>query len=107
VSETSYDVKVWKIETYRGSRTTSYRVRWLVAGRMHRETLRTAALADAFRSELVQAARRGEAFGIESGRPVSMERAERQVSWFDFAREYAVMKCRTWRRTRGATPHGR
>ena len=53
MSETSYDVKVWKIETYRGSRTTSYRVRWVVAGRPHRETFRTSALADAFRSELV------------------------------------------------------
>lgn len=92
MSETSYNVKVWRIETYRGSRTTSYRVRWVVAGRPHRETFRTSALADAFRSELVQAARRGEAFGIESGRPVSLERAERQVSWFDFAREYAAMK---------------
>jgi integrase len=49
-------------------------------------------LAEAFRSELVTAARRGEAFGVESGRPVSMQRAERQVSWFDFVREYAQVK---------------
>jgi integrase len=92
VTETSYDVKVWKIETYRGSRTTSHRVRWFVADRPHRETFRTLALADAFRSELVQAARRGEAFVIETGRPVSMERAEREVNWLVFAREYAAMK---------------
>ena len=92
MSDTSYDVKVWKIETYRGSRTSSYRVRWMVAGRPHRETFRTSAMADAFRSDLVQAARRGEAFGIESGRPVSMQRAEREICWFDFAREYASMK---------------
>jgi hypothetical protein len=49
-------------------------------------------MADAFRSELVTAARRGEAFGIESGRPVSMERAQRRVSWLAFAREYVTMK---------------
>ena len=90
--ETSYDVRIWKMEVYRGTRTTSHRVRWSVAGRRWRETFKTAALAEAFRSELVTAARRGEAFGVESGRPVSMERAQRRVSWFDFAREYAVMK---------------
>jgi integrase len=92
VTATSYDVKVWKIETYRGSRATSYRVRWSVAGRQWRESFRTLALADAFRSELVKAARRGEAFVVETGRPVSMERAAREVNWLVFAREYAAMK---------------
>lgn len=91
-TETSYDVKVWKLETYRGTRTTSYRVRWSVAGKQWRRSFRTAALADAFRSDLVQAARRGEAFAVESGWPISMVRAERQVSWLAFAREYAAMK---------------
>lgn len=90
--DTSYDVKVWKIDVYRGARTTSYRVRWSVAGRRWRESFRTMALADAFRSDLVQAARRGEAFVIETGRPMSMARAEREVNWLMFAREYAAMK---------------
>ncbi len=90
--ETSYDVRVWKVEIYSGARTTSYTVKWSVAGRRFREPFKTAALADAFRSELVTASRKGEAFGIESGRPVSMERAQRRVSWLAFAREYAVMK---------------
>ena len=74
--ETSYDVRIWKIEIYSGRAdddATRCAGRW-PAGRGS-ETFRTAALADAFRSELVQAARRGEAFGVESGRPVSMERA--------------------------------
>ena len=35
--ETSYDVKVWKIDVYNGARTTSYRVRWVVAGRRWHE----------------------------------------------------------------------
>jgi site-specific recombinase XerD len=90
--ETSYDVKVWKFEVYAGTRTTSYRVRWSVAGRRWHESFRTHALADAFRSELLRAARRGEAFLVETGRPTSMDRAERQRSWLAFAKEYAAMK---------------
>ena len=73
--DTSYDVRIWKTEVYEGARRTSHTVRWSVAGRPWRQTFKTAALADAFRSELVTASRKGEAFGIESGRPVSMERA--------------------------------
>ena len=92
MTETSYDVRIWKTEVYEGARRTSHTVRWSVTGRPWRQTFKTAALADAFRSELVTAARRGEAFGVESGRPISMERAQRRVSWLAFAREYAVMK---------------
>src|SRR5690348_2067976 len=90
--ETSYDVRVWKIESYQGTRTTTYRVRWSVAGRKWREPFRTHALADAFRSELLRAARRGEAFVVETGRPMSIDRVERQVNWLTFACEYASMK---------------
>jgi integrase len=92
VTETSYDVRIWKVEVYTGARTTSHTVKWSVAGRRWREPFKTSALADAFRSELVTASRRGEAFVVESGRPLSMERAQRRVSWFDFARDYAAMK---------------
>jgi len=90
--ETSFDVKVWKIDTVVGTRSTSYKVRWSVAGRRWKSSLRSMALADAFRSQLVQAARRGEAFVVETGRPVSMARAEAEVNWLVFAREYAAMK---------------
>lgn len=90
--ETSYDVKVWKIETYRGARTISYRVRWTVAGHRRGESFLTMPLADAFRSDLVRAARQGEAFVVETGRPVSMDRAERKVNWVVFARQYVAMK---------------
>lgn len=31
--ETTYDVKVYKILTYKGARKTTYTVRWAVAGR--------------------------------------------------------------------------
>jgi hypothetical protein len=90
--EASYDVRIWKTEVYAGARTSTHTVRWAVAGRSWREPLKTAALADAFRSELVTAARRGEAFDVETGRPVSMQRAARRVSWLAFAQEYAAMK---------------
>ena len=56
--ETSYDVRIWKVEVYRGTRRTSYTVRWSVAGKPRGQTFKTAALADAFRSDLVAAARR-------------------------------------------------
>jgi site-specific recombinase XerD len=92
MTETSYDVRIWKVEVYEGARLTSHRVRWAVAGRRWRETFRTASHADAFRSELVRAARRGEAFVVDTGRPASMARAEREVTWLVFAREYAAMK---------------
>lgn len=90
--ETSYDVRIWKTEVYSGQRRSTHTVRWSVAGRSWRQPHKTAALADAFRSDLVSASRRGEAFVVETGRPVSMERAERRVGWLPFAREYVAMK---------------
>lgn len=90
--EASYDVRIWKTEVYSGARTSTHTVRWIVGGRSWREPFKTAALAEAFRSELLRAARRGEAFDIESGRPASMQRAARRVSWLTFAQEYVVMK---------------
>lgn len=90
--ETSYDVRIWKTEVYSGARTTTHTVRWTVAGKPWREPFKTAAHADAFRSDLVSAARRGEAFVIDSGRPVSIDREDRQVLWLTLTRDYVVMK---------------
>jgi hypothetical protein len=56
--DTSFDVRIWTTEVYKGSRTTTYTVRWKVGQRARKETFKTAALADAFRSALVTAARR-------------------------------------------------
>lgn len=90
--DTSYDVRIWKIEIYSGARTTTHTVKWSVAGQRWREPYKTAAHADAFRSELVSAARRGEAFSVDTGRPQSMERAQRRVAWLPFAQDYVAMK---------------
>jgi integrase len=90
--DTTYDVRIWKTDVYKGARTTTYKVRWAVAGRPWKRPFKTDALADAFRSELVTAARRGEAFDVESGIPVSMLRAGRDVGWLDFAMQYVDAK---------------
>lgn len=90
--ESSYDVRIWKTEVRVGSRTSSHTVRWSVAGVPRKRPFRTAALADAFRSELVTAARRGEAFDVDSGEPASAIRAQRQVTVLAFAEQYAAMK---------------
>lgn len=90
--ETSYDVRIWKTEVYSGARKSTYTVRWAVAGRRWKRSHATRALADAFRSELTTASRKGEAFVIESGLPVSKQRAEQDVTWFAFAQQYTAMK---------------
>ena len=91
--QTTFDVRVWSVERYVGKRATSYRVTWFVAGRRWKSVFRTAAAADSFRSELVAAQRKGEAFDIESGRPVSTIRGSvSRLTWYDFACRYIDMK---------------
>ncbi|MEU6004481.1 hypothetical protein [Streptomyces sp. NPDC047453] len=69
--ETTYDVKIYKILTYKGARKSTYTVRWMVAGKRWREPFGTVALAEGFRSELITATGKGEAFVIATGLPVS------------------------------------
>ena len=83
---TTYDVRIWKTEQHHGPRGTTYKVRWAVAGKRLKKAFRTNALAASFRSDLVSAQRKGEAFTAEAGLPVSMARRESETSWFDFAR---------------------
>ncbi|GAA3078932.1 hypothetical protein GCM10017600_05650 [Streptosporangium carneum] len=54
--------------------------------------MRTKALAESFLSDLRQAAKRGEAFGPETGLPVSMTKVKNAVTWFAFAWAYVDMK---------------
>ncbi|MEU7528982.1 tyrosine-type recombinase/integrase [Saccharothrix sp. NPDC042600] len=97
---TTYDVRVYKTETYQGKKTTTHYVRWKVAGKLHREGFRTAALADSFRSDLVAASRRGEAFDITSGLPVTMRREAQTMSWYELACAFVDMK---WPRAAATT----
>jgi hypothetical protein len=71
---------------------TTYKVRWAVAGQRRKKAFRTKAFADSFRSEFVSAQRKGEAFAVKTGLPVSTARREHEMSWFDFARMYVDSK---------------
>ncbi|MFK4108297.1 tyrosine-type recombinase/integrase [Streptomyces sp. NPDC002176] len=87
-TETTYDVKVYKILTYKGARKTTHTVRWVVAGKRWREPFGTVALAEGFRSELISATGKGEAFVIATGLPVSHRSKSAAMSWYKFAVEY-------------------
>jgi integrase len=83
----SYDVRFWKVAVKKG-RKRPYVLRWVVGGKVHPKSFTTLELADSFKSELIQAARRGEAFDIDNGLPESMIRAALSVTWYQHARDY-------------------
>lgn len=85
---TSYDIRFWAIRGYRGTRTRSYQVRWVVSGRTFSRGFRTRALAESFLAELKVAAGRGEAFDTGEGLPVGLLRSVRDLNWYDFACKY-------------------
>lgn len=88
--DTTYDVRVYKTEVYRGARVSSYRVRWKTGGQDWRRSFRNAGQADVFRAELLAAARKGEAFNVATGEPVAWQRDEPGMSWYDFEVEGRV-----------------
>src|SRR5262245_3595849 len=88
----TYDARVYKTQVYQGRRTTTYYVRWRTDHRDWREPFRNSAQADSFRSALLSAARSGEAFDMETGKPASWGRDSSNVSWYDFACAYVDMK---------------
>ncbi|HEY0641298.1 MAG TPA: integrase [Pseudonocardiaceae bacterium] len=85
---------MWAIESRKGKRATTYQVVWRVAGRRFKKAFKTHALAESFRATLISGARTGEAFDTDHGLPLSELRAQRMVSWFDFACQYVDMKWR-------------
>src|SRR5438552_8868240 len=89
---TTFNVRVYRTEVYKGSEVTTYKVRWKVGGRLWKEGFRTVAQADSFRSALLTAARKGEAFSLVTGRPVTWERAKAETTWYEFACRYVDMK---------------
>jgi hypothetical protein len=90
--EISYDERVYRTEVYKGSEVTTYRVRWKAGGKLWTEGFRTAAQADSFRSALLTAARKGEAFSLATGRPTAWERKKAETAWYEFACRYVDMK---------------
>jgi integrase len=86
-------VRVRKIQINAlANRRKSYTVRWVVASRPTSRTFATRALADHFRSDLMQALNRGEAFDLATGLPDSMLPATEAMTWLSFARRYIDMK---------------
>ena len=83
--ETTFDVRIHQTEVYNGAKTTTYWVRWRVAGQRFKEPFKQKALADSFLSALTSAARKGEAFVVASGRPVSMHRDTREMTCYELA----------------------
>ena len=95
---TTFDVRIYKTEVYKGTRVTTYYVRWQVNGQRRKEPFRTVAQADSFRSEFLTAARKGEAFSTKTGRPVSWQHGEPEqpdepgLSWYEFVCSYTAVK---------------
>src|ERR1022692_1001552 len=89
---TTRDVRrPWKIGKA-NSKTRPYMVRWVVAGDVFTLTFATFALADGFRSDLMQAMGKGEAFDIATGLPESVLRIKVARTWFDFCKAYVVVR---------------
>jgi len=89
---TTYDVRVYRSDAYKGVTVTSYRVRWKVGSRMWSQYFRNGALADSFRSSLLTAARKGQPFSLSTGRPLSWESDKPAVSWYALTLDYAAAK---------------
>ncbi|MEO3869574.1 tyrosine-type recombinase/integrase [Nonomuraea sp. B12E4] len=90
--ETSYNVRIWKTDIYKGAKVTTYTVRWRVGEKPFKEPFRGKTQADNFKAELTVAANRGEAFSVEDGRPISWRRDEQALSWFTFTCAYTDTK---------------
>src|SRR5215467_6776016 len=89
---TTYDARVYQTEVYKGSKVTTYWVRWKVGRKLWKQAFRTAAQADSFRSVLLTVACKGEAFSLATGRPTAWEREKAEITWYEFACTYVDMK---------------
>lgn len=88
----SYDVRIWGLRV-RKDRRMAYQVRWRVGNSpVSHKSFATRGLADGFRSELIQATRRGEAFDIDTGLPQSHRRKQGAITWYEHALDYIDMK---------------
>jgi integrase len=100
----SYNVRIYKTDVWKsrkeGGRNT-YWVRWKVGKNPpFKQPFKAAALAESFRSSLLSAASRGEAFRCDDGLPVSSGRVHLDVNWYEFACAFVDMK---WRRSAATT----
>lgn len=87
----TFQVRFWEIQFKKGRRRP-YGVRWITAGREHSEWFANKAQASSRRSELMTAARAGEAFDIETGLPESELRKRNSLSLLEFAQSHVDLK---------------
>jgi integrase len=90
--ESSFNVRVWKVDKRPRASGTSYRLRWAVADKRHTRTFATAALADSERAALLSAARRGEAFDVETGLPLARVPDDRNTTWWEWSQQFVDAK---------------
>ncbi|MFD3940066.1 tyrosine-type recombinase/integrase [Streptomyces sp. NPDC058611] len=90
MTDWSYTVKMWAIRKrpYR----KPYQLRWQVGIRPHSESFLTLGLAESRRAQLITAARAGEPFDVDSGLPRSLIQREKDIPWYEHARNYVEMK---------------
>ncbi len=69
-------VKIWAVRQKKGRQRPTFEIRWVTDNEPHSRSRRTKALAEAFRADLIQAAKRGEEFDVTTGLPASMTQAE-------------------------------
>jgi hypothetical protein len=74
----TYSVRIWKTETYKGVKVTTYKVRWKTGTKRWKRPFRAKAQAASFEAELRSAASRGEAFDTTTGQPISWGQGRRQ-----------------------------
>ncbi|YCK34214.1 tyrosine-type recombinase/integrase [Actinomadura sp. ATCC 39365] len=93
---TTYDVKLGEIQHRTDRETPTFIARWRVAGKPKSKSFRTKGLANAFVSDLRQAAKAGEEFDIATGLPVSMLAAGSSgPSFLEFAQAYVLRRWNT------------
>lgn len=88
---TTYRVRFWKIAHWK-RKARPWGVRWVTEDKQHSEWFLTRALADARRSELMQAARAGDAFDVETGWPVGELRRRTAMTLVELAQSYVGAK---------------
>jgi integrase len=88
----SHDVRFWQIRV-KPNRPKPYVVRWKVGvSPVRSKAFEYRAMADSWRSHLIQAARRGEAFDEASGLSESELRKQAAVTFFEMARRFVDLK---------------
>ncbi|GAA2284941.1 tyrosine-type recombinase/integrase [Nonomuraea roseoviolacea subsp. roseoviolacea] len=91
--KTTYDIKLGGIQHRTDRDTPAYIARWRVAGKQKSKSFRTKGLANAFMSDLRQAAKSGEEFDVVTGLPMSMLAPQSSgPSFLEFAQAYVLRR---------------